>query len=178
VWNVLEHNEKWMDREAPPKKGSSITLDDLEDSDDAKSGRNKGKSDRRRMEEDKARRKMRKHIGELVKLTKTIMTKHMKTKMALIEKKHQLKESKLEPVWLNEGKTRSQGDQGEGRGGQGEGQGYRRGRSNHDNGSYWDGCSCQRVLGDAKIGDHATNKTRVFLPLWPMLMLLWITSRK
>jgi hypothetical protein len=58
-WKVLEQSDKWKlrDEEAPPKKGACITLDDWEDSDDAKDRRNKGKPNRMRMERERENEK-------------------------------------------------------------------------------------------------------------------------
>jgi hypothetical protein len=72
---------KLRDQKAPPKKGACITLDDPEDSDDAKGRRNKGKPDRMRMEREKAKKKVeaassRDRTGELTKSKEMVMTKH------------------------------------------------------------------------------------------------------
>jgi hypothetical protein len=80
-------------KKAPPKKGASIKSDDPKDNDDLNMGRNKVKSDGKGTEKDKKKNEstnLREQVGELMNLKETVMTKHMETKMVMVEKKHQL----------------------------------------------------------------------------------------
>jgi hypothetical protein len=71
-------------------------MDDLEDSDEGQGGRNKGKPSGRRMEKDNKNKKaevasLKDHIEKLRKSKETTMAKHMDSKLAMIEKKQELK---------------------------------------------------------------------------------------
>jgi hypothetical protein len=72
-------------KEVPPKKGTFVTLDDSDDSDEWK-GRNKGIPDIQKMEKVKAKNRievtsLRKKIIELMKLKEKLMDKQLEANM-------------------------------------------------------------------------------------------------
>lgn len=82
---MLKDSKKWRvrDKEAPPKKGSLVKLEDEDDdTDDAlRGGRSKGKLEGNKKE--KARVKMtvetttlREQIGDMAKIKETMLSKH------------------------------------------------------------------------------------------------------